>query len=263
MTPDDGFPAVVWFTQTEALAYLQQIDPASDLERHTAELLECRTRLRQVGFRTLSYIAYEMIGRRMLRAYSLRDLSNVSFARAYLKERLYETDPRFSGMRQNGLPAIWQADQLDVKESDMSDPRARLLSASLRAHGMNCGLIMNLSAFRSDLRVAVSMTSEASDTEWIDDRAIGGALAVALTVHRLMQPYVDACVRRAREITLTDEQAAVLERLVTGLSDQEIADATSTSLHRVSYHVKMLQKVFNVENRAQLVYMAARLAWKH
>ena len=41
-------------------------------------------------------------------------------------------------------------------------------------------------------------------------------------------------------------------------SDQEIADALSLSLHKVSYHIHRLERTFNVHNRAQLAYLAAR-----
>ncbi|MCA3808005.1 MAG: DNA-binding response regulator, partial [Burkholderia sp.] len=50
----------------------------------------------------------------------------------------------------------------------------------------------------------------------------------------------------------------VLDRLVHGLSDQEIASALRTSLHKVGHHIRSLEKLFNVQNRAQLAYLAAR-----
>lgn len=57
---------------------------------------------------------------------------------------------------------------------------------------------------------------------------------------------------------LERDEAAVLERLVHGLSDQEIANALSTSLHRVGAQIRTLEKRFNARNRAQLAYLAAR-----
>jgi DNA-binding NarL/FixJ family response regulator len=93
---------------------------------------------------------------------------------------------------------------------------------------------------------------------------MGCVLATSLAINRIMQPYVEEYARRARDIALTPEQAGVLERLVKGLSDHEIAAEISASLHRVTHHVKTLQKMFNVENRAQLAYLAARWGWsKH
>ena len=90
---------------------------------------------------------------------------------------------------------------------------------------------------------------------------MGGVLATSLTVSRLVQPFLDEQARRARAVALTQEQAGVLERLVRGLSDHEIAAELSSSLHRITHHVKTLQKMFNVENRAQLAYLAARWGW--
>lgn len=262
MTDVDEFPALIWFSQADALAHMHQTDAGADVEHAASELLACHERLLQMGFRTLNYVAFEMIGRRVLRAHSMSDLANVSFSRLYWKHRLYDSDPRFVALRQNGLPATWQATQIEAYADQTGDSRARMLSNSLRAHGMNAGLILSLPAPHADLRVAVNLTSPVHEIGWINDRAVGGALTIALTVHRVMQPYIDACARRAREVVLSADQAAVLERLVKGLSDQEIATAMSTSLHKVASHVRALQKMFSVENRAQLVYRAARWGWE-
>jgi len=261
MTIDDEYPALVWFSQADALAYLREIDPGIDLAAHEAQLRECRERLRQAGFSTLSYLALETIGRRILRAYTMRELGDISFTTAYLKNRLYETDPRLNSLRESGLPVTWHLDQLEARTYS-GEPRVRSLLSTLRAHGMHSGLILGLPAPRADLRVALSLTSEAVDTRWIDDRVMGGVLAASLTVSRLMQPYIDDRARRARIVTLTREQADVLERLVKGSSDHEIALQMSSSLHRITHHVKTLQKAFNVENRAQLAYLAARWGWR-
>jgi DNA-binding CsgD family transcriptional regulator len=263
MTTDDEFPALVWFSQADALAYLKQLDANVDTERRESELRECRERVQQAGFSTLSYMALEVIGRRILRAYSMRELGSVPFTTAYLKNRLYENDPRLAALRESGLPVTWSLDQLDAR-SNVNEPRVRSLLSTLRAHGMVSGLILGLPALRGELRVAVSLTSQACDTNWIDDRVMGCVLATSLAINRIMQPYVEEYARRARDIALTPEQAGVLERLVKGLSDHEIAAEISASLHRVTHHVKTLQKMFNVENRAQLAYLAARWGWsKH
>lgn len=260
MTTDDEFPTLAWFSQADALAYVREVDASADIERQECELRECRERLRQAGFSTFSYLALETIGRRILRAYSMREMGSVPFTTAYLKNRLYETDPRLVALRETGLPITWHVDQLEAR-SNISEPRVRSLLSTLRAHGMHCGLILGLPAPRADLRVAVSLTAQAADTAWIDDRVMGCVLATSLTVSHLVQPYVDDCARRARVVALTEEQAGVLERLVRGLSDHEIAAELSSSLHRITHHVKMLQKMFNVENRAQLAYLAARWGW--
>jgi len=260
MTPNDGFPTLEWFSQADALGFLRQRDPAAVAESRAADLAKCHARLRQVGFSTLNYMAFEIIGRRVLRAYLMRELTPASFIQPYMEDLLYEADPRFIAVRQSGFPVAWSVDRLETEMDAGNDRRVAVLSSSLRAHGMNCGVIFGLSAPRTDLRVAVSLTSEAHDTDWIDDRVMGGALAVSLTVHRFVQPYIQARSRSARNIALVEEQEAVLERLVKGLSDHEIAAALRTSLHKVNYHIKALQKAFNVENRAQLAYMAARWA---
>lgn len=260
MTSDDEFPALVWFSQGDALAYLGRLDATRQAERQACELRGCRERLQQAGFSTFSYMALETIGRRILRAYAMREMGNVGFTTMYLKSRLYETDPRLAVLRESGLPVTWNLDELEAR-SNVAEPRVRSLLSTLRAHAMHCGLILGLSAPHADLRVAVTLTSEAGDTHWIDDRVMGTVLAASLTIGRIVQPYVEERARLARVVTLTDEQAAVLERLVKGLSDHEIAAEIVSSAHRITQHVKTLQRMFNVENRAQLAYLSARWGW--
>lgn len=260
MTSDDEFPALVWFSQGDALAHLSRLDATPPVDRQACVLRECRERLQQAGFSTFSYMALETIGRRILRAYAMREMGHVGFTTIYLKSRLYETDPRLAALRESGLPVTWNLDELEAR-SNVAEPRVRSLLSTLRAHAMHSGLILGLSAPRADLRVAVTLSAEASDTNWIDDRTMGTVLAASLTIGRIVQPFVEECARMARVVTLTDEQTAVLERLVKGLSDHEIAGEIASSAHRVTQQVKMLQKMFNVENRAQLAYLAARWGW--
>ncbi|KVR07208.1 LuxR family transcriptional regulator, partial [Burkholderia ubonensis] len=222
------------------------------------DFAQCHARLRQIGFSTLGYGAYEMIGRRMLCAHLLRDLAPATFMQPYIEGMLYETDPRFAQVRQSGFPVAWRLDDIEAAAQRGGDRKVAALAGHLRAHAMNSGVIFSLSAPRLDLRVAVNVTSETHGTDWIDDRVIGGALSVSLAVHRVALPFLEARVARARGFALGQEQQAVLERLVHGLSDQEIASALRTSLHKVGHHIRSLERLFNVQNRAQLAYLAAR-----
>ena len=127
------------------------------------------------------------------------------------------------------------------------------LAGHLRAHAMNSGVLFGLSAPRLDLRVAVNVTSETHGTEWIDDRVIGGALSVSLAVHRVALPFLEARIARMRGFALGDEQQQVLDRLVHGLSDQEIASALRTSLHKVGHHPLARKTLQRAEPRATRV----------
>ncbi|KVV53129.1 LuxR family transcriptional regulator [Burkholderia territorii] len=273
MTHADDAPRVEWFSQADiavAAAYSKeihaierdvftgiQIAPGkSDLA--PVDFAQCHARLRQIGFSTLGYGAYEMIGRRILCAHLLRELAPVTFMQPYIEGMLYEADPRFAQVRQSGFPVAWRLDEIESAAQGSGDRKVLALAGHLRAHAMNSGVIFSLSAPRLDLRVAVNVTSEAHGTEWIDDRVIGGALSVSLAVHRVALPFLEARIARMRGFALGDEQQQVLERLVHGLSDQEIASALRTSLHKVGHHIRSLEKLFNVRNRAQLAYLAAR-----
>ncbi|MBN3787211.1 autoinducer binding domain-containing protein [Burkholderia sp. Ac-20353] len=273
MTHADGTPLVKWFSQADiaaAAAYsadyhaankdvftvIQNATGKSDLD--ALDFSQCHARLRQIGFSTLGYGGYEMIGRRILCAHLLRDLAPATFMQPYIEQMLYECDPRFAQVRQSGFPVAWRLDEIEAAAQRDGDRKVLALAGHLRAHAMNSGVIFSLSAPRLELRVAVNVTSETHGTDWIDDRVIGGALSVSLAVHRVALPFLEARIARTRGFALGDEQQQVLERLVHGLSDQEIASALRTSLHKVGHHIRSLEKLFNVQNRAQLAYLAAR-----
>ncbi|CAM2163664.1 DNA-binding response regulator [Burkholderia latens] len=273
MTYADDAPRVEWFSHADiaaTAAYPKEIH-ATDRDIFTGiqfapgksdiasvDFAQCHARLRQIGFSTLGYGAYEMIGRRILCAHVLRDLAPATFMQPYIEGMLYESDPRFAQVRQSGFPVAWRLDEIEGVAHGSGDRKVLALAGHLRAHAMNSGVIFSLSAPRLDLRVAVNVTSEAHGTDWIDDRVIGGALSVSLAVHRVALPFLEARIARMRGFVLGDEQQQVLERLVHGLSDQEIASALRTSLHKVGHHIRSLEKLFNVRNRAQLAYLAAR-----
>jgi DNA-binding CsgD family transcriptional regulator len=278
MTPHEGVPIVEWFSQADVQAHRNHVSShhaadasgnndvvitgsqvaAGKSDPFELDFCQIHARMRAAGFSTLSYGAYEMIGQRVLHAYVLRDLAPVSFVQAYFDGTWYASDPRFAEVQQSGFPVAWRLDRIDEEAQRTGDRRTLALAASLRAHGMNSGVIFSLSAPQLDLNVGVGLTSELRDADWINDRVVGTALAVSLAVHRFAQPYIASRVRQARAITLDDEQEAVLERLVQGLSDQDIADALHVSLHKVGYHIQTLERLFNVQNRAQLAYLAAR-----
>ncbi|WP_269505815.1 helix-turn-helix transcriptional regulator [Burkholderia sp. IMCC1007] len=273
MTYANDAPRVEWFSQAEIAAIAayskenhpvdcdvftggQSMSGKSDLA--LVDFAQCHERLRQIGFSTLGYGAYEMIGRRILCAHLLRELAPATFMQPYIDGMLYERDPRFAQAHQSGFPVAWRLDEIEVAAHGSGDRKVLALAGHLRAHAMNSGVMFSLSAPRLDLRVAVNVTSETQGTEWIDDRVIGGALSVSLAVHRVALPFLAARIARMRGFALGDEQQQVLERLVHGLSDQEIASALRTSLHKVGHHIRSLEKLFNVQNRAQLAYLAAR-----
>ncbi|AOK21139.1 LuxR family transcriptional regulator [Burkholderia cepacia] len=273
MTYADGAPRVEWFSQAdlaaafagsaewqaasrEVFTVVQSASGKSDPGAFDFAL--CHARLRQIGFSTLGYGAFEMIGRRILCAHLLRDLAPATFMQPFFEGMLYESDPRFAQVRQSGFPVAWQLGEIEAAAQGSGDRKMLALAGHLRAHAMNSGVLFGLSAPRLDLRVAVNVTSETHGTEWIDDRVIGGALSVSLAVHRVALPFLEARIARMRGFALGDEQQQVLDRLVHGLSDQEIASALRTSLHKVGHHIRSLEKLFNVQNRAQLAYLAAR-----
>lgn len=206
MTIADSAPRIEWFSHAELAASRGGFAPRDTQpsvssfaappdgpRRATFDVADCDARLRAAGFTTLCYGAFELIGQQMLAAYLLRDFAPASFLRAYVEGRLFEVDPRFAEWRQGVSPIAWRLDELDAHARRTGERRMHALVNSLRAHAMHSGVIFCWPVPHLDLRVAVSLASEAHDGS-LDDRVIGCALALSLDVHRAAQPHLDARV---------------------------------------------------------------------
>ena len=85
--------------------------------------------MRQIGFSTLGYGAFEMIGRRILCAHLLRDLAPATFMQPFIEGMLYESDPRFAWVRQSGFPVAWRLDEIEAAAQAAATARCWRLPA--------------------------------------------------------------------------------------------------------------------------------------
>ena len=144
----------------------------------------------------------------------------------------------------SSLPLAW----------DIRDMQDCAVPAQPRAAGIGSGLLVivrrNLGSAEHSV---VSLHSKRASADWIDGATIGQSLLFA---HCLC----DWVSERSNEPELAAEGALasptrreILNHLVQGRSNKQIAYTLHLSAETVKYHTRELRRHFNVRNRVQLV----------
>jgi DNA-binding CsgD family transcriptional regulator len=100
----------------------------------------------------------------------------------------------------------------------------------------------------------ISLLSRTSGSHWITDSVIGQGLILGLSVHEYVSRHtriVGAAGTGRIEISATQQD--ILQHLLQGRSDKEIANRLDLSSHTVDYHMRQLRRRFAARNRVQLV----------
>ncbi|MFV0678647.1 MULTISPECIES: response regulator transcription factor [unclassified Variovorax] len=99
-----------------------------------------------------------------------------------------------------------------------------------------------------------SLQSSEPGRRWITDEVVGQALTLGLSMHE----YLSRHARMPSEnggarIEISTTQQYILQHLLQGRSDKEIANRLDLSAHTVDYHMRQLRRRFAARNRVQLV----------
>jgi DNA-binding CsgD family transcriptional regulator len=234
-----------------------------------------KAQLRSIGFEWLGYATMET-RQGVLRPVSfLTSHAHEAWARRYFSQRWHQVDTRFKDAPVSGLPLVWDLESL--AQSQCRQPmqaeaeavgiaaRQRMLLDGLEAAGIRSGIFFRLaSPGQTHEFTFISLLSGTPGRRWILDGAVGRALVLGLSVHEHVSRHVqkpgaaldfDGLLPARTPMSAT--QQSILESLLRGLSDKEIAYALGLSSHAVDYHMRQLRRRFGARNRVQLVSAAA------
>jgi DNA-binding CsgD family transcriptional regulator len=216
-----------------------------------------RERLSRMGFDWFAYatVCHDADGtphQQLLDTYA-----HAGWKRRYLAERYQEVDPRWHATACDGLPLLWEIQEIRarVRQGD-SGRRGQRFIEELGDCGLRSGIYFRLAAAKPRRHQAVlSFTSGAPHRYWITDAVVAQALALGAAMHEFMSHHVrrPAPVRSLSDVL----QQEILQCLDAGKTNKEIARQLAISLHAVDYHLRQLRRQFRVRNRTQLV-LAAR-----
>lgn len=215
--------------------------------------------LHAIGFEWLSYgtvmhLSSEIIPRSFFTTYA-----HANWTEEYFRERYYELDERHRDAPCPGMPLVWDIEDLN-RASLARRPNSRVtrFHNAMAAHGIRSGVFFVLASPRhQNERTVISLTSATANRRWIVDSVIGQALTLGLSMHELMTRHSRVtAIEQPGKTKLSTLQQDILECLVHGLSDKQIAHKLNLNSHNVDYHLRQLRRRFSARNRVQLVSAA-------
>jgi DNA-binding CsgD family transcriptional regulator len=223
-----------------------------------------RGMLHAIGFEWLGYGTVSYLRGQPWPLSFFTGYANQAWVQRYFSQRHYEVDTRYRDAPASSLPLLWEIDQLEASPAnpDASGRRRRFLD-DLRANGIRSGLFLRLaSPTHVNEHTVISLSSSAPSRGWITDSVVGQSLMLSLSVHEYLSRHarVPAAppAARAEMSGMSTTQQYILEHLLQGRSDKEIAYRLHLSAHTVDYHMRQLRRRFAARNRVQLVNAATQ-----
>ena len=195
--------------------------------------------------------------------------ANPEWTQRYFSQRYNELDSRQLVLPVSGLPLAWDVGDIEVAPPDpfagkQAAAMRKQFATGLRTCGIGSGLLFRVgSPSHGNEYTVVSLQSKASRDNWYSDSVVGQGLILGLSLHEYLSlgstlpPELSEA--RIEMPAMSSRQQYILELLLQGRSDKEIAYKLKLSAHTVDYHMRQLRRRYAARNRVQLV-TAARLA---
>ncbi|HYD61638.1 MAG TPA: autoinducer binding domain-containing protein [Noviherbaspirillum sp.] len=226
-----------------------------------ARMTNIRSMLSIMGFNSLHYEVRQLSGERTEKTLFLKSYLPAQWTADYFRQGFHALDPRLEAIRTCPVPLIWDLRYLArTQPGNMLSPHMRSFLDDLAKHGMNSGVAFSLTVPLSSMQVAICINSANTTKDWIAPSIAGQALILGLSVHEFIKGCTAGLMRRSEIDDLSDMQKHVLAGVSKGLSDKEIARGLRTTVHNIDYHLRALRRKYQAMNRAQLAYVAGRLA---
>jgi len=206
-----------------------------------------------LGYGTVAYMRGHWWPLSFFTAYA-----NPEWTKLYFGHNYCRVDLRQQGVPASSLPLAWDVAHLEAQAAEMSDDlsgiRQRFLD-DLYASGVRSGLLFRLaSPTHVNQHTVISLLSRRPGSGWISDSVIGQALILGLSVHEYVSRHTRVVgAPGTGRIEISATQQDILQHLLQGRSDKEIANRLDLSSHTVDYHMRQLRRRFAARNRVQLV----------
>ena len=215
-----------------------------------------RAMLHAIGFEWLGYGTVSQQRSCSVPLTFFTSYGHPAWTQRYFDERYYEVDSRHQDAPCSSLPLLWDVDHLTAPLNSVPlTPHRRRFLDDFRDSGIRSGVFFSLaSPTRADERTVISLMSSSPNRLWIVDSVLGQALTLALSVHEcLAKRSPSVTTRPSPAADMPPTQQHILNYLIQGRSDKEIAYHLKLSGHTVDYHMRQLRRRFAARNRVQLV----------
>ncbi|WP_431112167.1 helix-turn-helix transcriptional regulator [Variovorax paradoxus] len=243
---------------------------------HAARKALMKEQLRAIGFEWMGYGSFEDLQGALRPLSVLVSYAHEAWIRGYFSQRHHEVDTRANDVPVSGLPLVWDLESLAQSqcrqplqaETEARDTaaRRRMLLDEMEASGIRSGISFRLATpGHMHEHTFIDLMSGAPGRGWIAGATVGRALMLGLSVHEHVSRHVRKPVAAMQghdeplhaRSPISPTQQSILESLLRGLGDKEIAYTLGLSSHAVDYHMRQLRRRFGVRNRVQLVSAAA------
>lgn len=216
--------------------------------------------LHAIGFDWLAYGTITSVRGRWWPLTFFTTYANPEWTQRYFAHRHHEVDLRQPEVPASSLPLVWDLAQIEAlpigasSDPDAAGRRQRFID-DLRASGIRSGLLFRLaSPMHVNQYTVISLQSGESGRRWITDDVVGQALTLGLSLHEYLLRHARMPNEAgAARIEISTTQHNILQHLLQGRSDKEIANRLDLSAHTVDYHMRQLRRRFAARNRVQLV----------
>lgn len=216
--------------------------------------------IHKAGFDWLCYWLIQRVGERVGALAWFDTYSPPGWAERFNRDAFFDTDPRIDFACRFDWPLAWDLQTLFGQHtSRVGAAAAKRFVAGAVQVGAQSGVTFGLQTERPFEHAIVTLSSAQPDRRWITDATIGEAYAIGVSLHSFIEPRIDQLLPDWQISVPTDVQRSMLRCVSQGLSNREIAEQMSMSVHTVAYHLRQLEKRFDALNRVQLAYIAGRI----
>lgn len=261
-------PRIRWVDEAQAASMIRCDEVGSETV-FAAELGATRSRderarlvrsvLHILGFQNLAYLTVGIDHRGAVDlAYVLRDYLSSNLIQRMLHTRFLERSVPLRAALTSHLPQRWELRTLmgGHRSREFIEQDRRLLD-EMRENGLCSGLVFGLPIADTSMRsIVIFASSREAAGDWFTDSILVQSLALGLSVHQRCAAYVRAAQRSEALGSLSAAHRRIVDLLVLGLSDKEIALRLDMTSFNVDYHLRQLKERYGALNRSHLAFIA-------
>lgn len=218
-----------------------------------------------LGFRRLAYLTVRTDAHgRVDRIYLLRNAFAPSLMQRMMSTGMLERNARLRTVLTSQLPQRWELKTLmrTSGASQFADEDRQLLH-EMREKGFLSGLAFGLPISNTSMRSILILASQReSAADWLTEDVIVQCLTFGSSLHQRCAAYLRAAQRQEAFGLLSPLHQQILDWLVLGLTDKEIAARLDMSAHTVDYHLRQLKERYGARDRSHLAFIAGSRDWR-
>ncbi|NRO94536.1 hypothetical protein GWC77_01080 [Paraburkholderia sp. NMBU_R16] len=212
-----------------------------------------------LGFRRLAYLTVKTdVHGRIDRIYLLRNAFAPSLMQRMVRTGMLERNARLRTVLTSQLPQPWEL-KTSMRTSgarEFADEDRQFLH-EMRENGFLSGLAFGLPISNTSMRsIVILASSRESVADWLTEDVIVQCLTFGSSLHQRCAAYLRAAQRQEAFGLLSPLHRQIVDLLVLGLTDKEIAARLDMSAHTVDYHLRHIKQRYGARDRSHLAFIA-------